>query len=291
MDTAVGLNIQPATLQLEARLLVEALYEHYHVDFRGYSPASITRQLKRAMERFGCSSLSLLQHRALHDPGIVPELVGMLTVQVSDLFRDPSFFRSIRENLVPHLRTYPSIKVWVAGCGEGEELYSLSILFHEEGLAQKTIFYATDINAAALLKAEAGVYSLERIPLFTENHRLSKGKGSLSQYYTAAYGGAVLDRKLRKNVVFSDHSLVSDQVFSEVHLICCRNVLIYFERDLQDRAIGIFGDALVRGGFLGLGAHETIRFSRHAGLFREFDAAERIYRRVHTDEQGVSNGG
>jgi chemotaxis protein methyltransferase CheR len=291
MDTSVMTEAQSGTLQLEAQLLVEALYARHRVDFRGYSPASIGRQLKRAAERFGCASLSLLQHRVLHEPSIVPELVGMLTIQVSDLFRNPSFFRALRENVIPRLGTYPSIKVWVAGCGEGEELYSLAILFHEEGLASKTIFYATDINAAALTKAEAGVYSLDRIPLFTENHRLSKGKGSLSQYYTAAYGRAVFDRSLRKKVVFSDHSLVSDQVFSEVHLISCRNVLIYFERDLQDRAIGIFADALVRSGFLGLGAHETIRFSKHVDQFGEFDSAERIYRRVRADEAGVSHAG
>lgn len=278
------------TDELERRLLIEAIYERYQLDFRGYSTASIGRQLERCKTHFGCRSLSMLQHRVLHEPAIVPELLNYLTIQVSDMFRDPSYFKALRDRVIPHLVTYPSLKVWVAGCGDGEELYSLAILFREEGLASKTIFYATDINPAALKKAEAGVYDLDRIPLFTENHRRSGGKTSLSTYYTAAYGAAVFDRSLRENVVFSDHSLASDQVFAEVHLVSCRNVLIYFDRALQDRAAGIFNDALVRNGFLGLGAQESLRFSRHASEFKEFAAKERIYRKVSafkSEDEGV----
>ena len=164
------------------------------------------------------------------------------------MFRDPSYFRAIREKVVPHLRTYPSLKVWVAGCSSGEELYSFVILFREEGLEHRTLFYATDINPDALRKAEAGIYDLDRIQLFTENHRKSGGKSSLSDYYTAAYGRASFDKSLRKRVVFSDHSLVTDAVFAEMHLISCRNVLIYFDRALQDRAFGLFKDSLARKG-------------------------------------------
>ncbi|HWL07191.1 MAG TPA: CheR family methyltransferase [Planctomicrobium sp.] len=262
---------------LELELLLESIYRQYHYDFRGYSLASIKRRLQQARERFGCSTFSQLQDRVLHDPTVLTELLSYLTIQVSELFRDPDYFRAIREHVVPHLRTYPSLKIWVAGCAEGEELYSLAILFREEGLEDRTLFYGTDINPTALKKAEAGCYSVDRIPLFTENHRKSGGKSSLSDYYTAAYGSVMFDKSLRRRVVFSDHSLVSDAVFAEVQFISCRNVLIYFRSELQDRAIGLFRDSLSRKGFLGLGAKESLRFSRHAQDFMEFDRKERIY--------------
>ena len=206
-------------------------------------------------------------------------MLGYLTVQVSEMFRDPSYFRAIREKVVPHLRTYPSLKVWVAGCSGGEELYSLAILFREEGLEQRTLFYATDINQEALAQAEAGVYSIDRIQLFTENHRKSGGKSSLSDYYSAAYGRASFDKSLRQQVVFSDHSLVTDAVFAEMHLISCRNVLIYFDRVLQDRALGLFAESLARKGFLGLGSKESLRFSDQAEPFTDFVRDEKIYQR------------
>jgi chemotaxis protein methyltransferase CheR len=234
--------------------------------------------MERAQQHFGCESLSMLQHRLLRDPAILPELLSFLTIHVSEMFRDPAYFRALRERVIPHLKTFPSLKVWVAGCSTGEELYSLAILFREEGLESRTLFYATDISPAALRKAEAGVYDLDRIPLFTENHRASGGRSSLSDYYTAAYGAAVFDKSLRARTVFARHSLVSDHVFSEVHLVSCRNVLIYFDRNLQDRAVALFGDSLVRGGFLGLGAKETLRFSTHADRFADFASGERIYR-------------
>lgn len=264
---------------IELRLLLEAVFRKYHYDFRGYSMASIKRRMKQAREHFGCRSYSQLQDRILHDPNVFPEMLSYLTVQVSEMFRDPSYFRAIREKVVPHLRTYPSLKVWVAGCSAGEELYSLVILFREEGLDERTMFYATDINPEALRKAQAGVYALDRMQLFTQNHRESGGKSSLSDYYTAAYGAATFDKSLRKRVVFSDHSLVSDAVFAEVQLVSCRNVLIYFERELQDRAIGLFKDALSYKGFLGLGSKESLRFSAHVDEFAEFSRDERIYQR------------
>jgi chemotaxis protein methyltransferase CheR len=270
------------TEDIEIRLLLEAVYQRYHYDFRGYSMASVKRRLRQAREHFGCSSFSVLQDRVLHDPAVLPKLLDFLTVQVSELFRDPSYFRALREQVLPHLRTYPSLKVWVAGCSTGEELYSLAILFREEELENRTLFYATDIHPDALRKAEAGVYELDRLSLFTENHRRSGGKGSLSDYYTAAYGGAVFDRSLRARTVFSDHSLVSDAVFAEVHLISCRNVLVYFDAELQNRAVGLFYDSLVRKGFLGLGSKESLRFSRYAEAFLEFDRRERIYQKRET---------
>lgn len=264
---------------IEVRLFLEAIYSRYHYDFRGYSRASLKRRLRVACESMGYPSLSALQGELLHDETIFPQLMGYLTVQVSDMFRDPAYFRGIREQVIPHLKTYPSLKVWVAGCSSGEELYSFAILFREEGLEDKTMFYATDINGTALAKAEAGVYDLDRIALFTKNHRLSGGTGSLSDYYHAAYGAARFDQTLRKRTVFSDHSLASDSVFAELHLVSCRNVLIYFERPLQDRAVGLFKDALVRKGFLGIGARESLRFNAHVKAFGEFLPAERIYQK------------
>lgn len=267
------------TEDIELQLLLEAIFRKYHYDFRGYSMASVKRRMNQAKEYFGCRTFSTLQDRVLHDAKVLPELLSYLTVQVSELFRDPNYFRAIREQVVPHLRTYPSLKVWVAGCSAGEELYSLAILFREEGLEDRTLFYGTDINPDALKQAEAGVYPLERIPLFTENHRRSGGKSSLSDYYTAAYGAAVFDKSLRKRAVFSDHSLVSDAVFAEVHMISCRNVLIYFDLDFQNRAIGLFFDSLVRKGFLGLGSKESLRFSGYAESFAEFSREERLYQK------------
>jgi chemotaxis protein methyltransferase CheR len=255
------------------------MYSRYHYDFREYSKASLKRRLLLACERMGYPSLSALQGGILHDDSLLPLLLNYLTVQVSDMFRDPGYFRAIREQVIPHLKTYPSLKVWVAGCSSGEELYSLAILFREEGLEEKTTFYATDINGTALAKAEAGVYDLQRIALFTKNHRLSGGTGSLSEYYHAAYGAARFDQTLRRRAVFSDHSLASDSVFAEMHLVSCRNVLIYFDRPLQDRAVGLFREALVRKGFLGIGARESLRFNAHVKAYSEFLSAERIYQK------------
>jgi len=267
------------TEDIELGLFLEAMYSQYHYDFRGYSKASLKRRLLLACERMGFPSLSALQGQLLHNDSMLPHLLSYLTVQVSDMFRDPGYFRAIREQVVPHLKTYPSLKVWVAGCSSGEELYSLAILFREEGLEEKTMFYATDINGAALAKAEAGVYDLQRIALFTKNHRLSGGTGSLSEYYNAAYGAASFDKTLRRRTVFSDHSLASDSVFAELHLVSCRNVLIYFDRPLQDRAVGLFKDALVRKGFLGIGARESLRFNAHIKAFSDFLPPERIYQK------------
>ena len=267
------------TEDIEIRLLLEALYVRYHYDFRSYAMASIKRRLKQAREQLGFVTFSAMQESVLHDPAMLPRLVGYLTIQVSDMFRDPGFFRAIREKVVPHLRTYPSLKVWIAGCSGGEELYSFVILFREEGLESRTLFYATDINQDALRAAEAGIFSLDRVPLFTENHRKSGGKSSLSDYYQAAYSRVSFDKSLRRNVVFSDHSLVTDAAFAEMHLISCRNVMIYFDRALQNRVLGLFKDSLARKGFLGVGAKESLRFSEHAASFAEFVREEKIYQR------------
>ncbi len=270
---------EKAREELELRLLLEAIYARFQYDFRDYAEASLRRRLRQAVSRFGCRSLSGLQERLLHQPEAFSKLLDYLTVQVSDMFRDPSYFKALRERVIPVLRTYPSLKVWVAGCSSGEEVWSLAILLHEEGLLSRTHVYATDINAEALRKAEAGVYPLERIPAFTQNHQRSGATVSLSQYYTAGYGAAVFDRSLRKNIVFSDHSLSTDSVFAEVQLVSCRNVLIYFNRELQDRALTLFRDSLCRRGFLGLGAKESLRFCPAGDAFEDLVPEERIYQR------------
>ena len=280
MDAEVSAAITAGReFDVEFRLLIDAIYHIYHYDFRGYAPASLRRRLRAAMSRFNCRTLSQLQDKIVHDSTAFPTLLDFLTVQVSEMFRDPAFFLSLREQVVPLLRTYPFLKVWVAGCSAGEEAYSLAILLQEEGLLSKTIIYATDINTGTLQKAAAGVYDVERIAGFTANHRKSGARASLSDYYTAAYGRAVFNKSLKDHIVFSDHSLATDSVFAEVQLVSCRNVLIYFNRVLQDRAIGLFREALCRQGFIGIGAKESLRFSSHSDAFLDFVPDERIFQK------------
>jgi chemotaxis protein methyltransferase CheR len=265
--------------EIEFGLLIDAIYQLYHYDFRGYASASLRRRMKAAMIRFECQTLSQLQDKVVHDPAIFPAMLDFLTVQVSEMFRDPTYFRALREQVVPLLRTYPSLKVWVAGCSSGEEAYSLAILLREEGLLAKTLIYATDINPRTLQKAAGGVYDVQRIAGFTANHHKAGARTSLSDFYTAAYGRAVFDKSLKDHIVFSDHSLATDSVFAEVQLVSCRNVLIYFNRTLQDRALGLFHDALCRHGFLGIGSKESLRFSSQADGFIDFVRDERIFQK------------
>ncbi|MGF7190120.1 chemotaxis protein methyltransferase CheR [Robbsia andropogonis] len=264
---------------IELRLLLEAIFLKYQHDFRSYSLASLRRRMTQARHDFKCETLSELQGKVLYDTTAFARLLQYLTVQVSEMFRDPSYFKALREKVIPILKTYPSVKIWVAGCSSGEELWSLAILLEEEGLADRTVLYATDVNPQALRTAAEGIYPLERIANFSKNYIAAGGKRSLSDYYHAAYGAATFARTLKRHVVFADHSLATDSVFSEVHLVSCRNVLIYFNGDLQNRATGLFADALVRRGFLGLGSKESMRFNAHADQFDEFADTERIYQK------------
>ena len=264
---------------IELKLLLEAIYLKYQHDFRHYAMSSLRRRLTQALDEFGLTTLSQLQDRIMRNGAEFARLFQYLTVQVSDMFRDPAYFMALRQHVMPVLRTYPSIKVWVAGCSTGEELWSLKILFDEEGLNGRTLFYATDINPDALARAESGIYALDRIAGFTQNYLAAGGKHSLSDYYHAAYGGARFAGALKDRVVFADHSLSTDEVFLEAHLVSCRNVMIYFDRALQDRALGLFQRALVRRGFLGLGSKESLRFSSQHEAFDEFCQRERIYQK------------
>jgi chemotaxis protein methyltransferase CheR len=269
-----------AVHDIELRLLVEAVYRRYGQDFRDYAQASLKRRVEQAQIRMGAASISALQERVLHDPGAFSELLQYLTVPVSEMFRDPPYFRALRRHVAPVLRTYPSIKVWVAGCSTGEEPYSLAILLREEDLLERTILYATDINQASLDKARRGIFSLDAMQSFTRNYQHAGGRHSFSDYYTASYGGALFDKGLRDSITFADHSLATDAVFSETHLVSCRNVLIYFNRALQDRAVGLFHESLSHRGFLGLGSKETLEFSAHARWFEVVSRHDRIYRKL-----------
>ena len=271
---------EAACFDIELDLLLEGVFRRYQHDFRHYARASIKRRIQAAMERFGCATVSQLQDRLLHDPPAFTEMLQFFTVQVSEMFRDPSYFLSLRRHVIPELRTYPFVKVWVAGCSTGEELWSLAILFQEEGLLQRTLLYGTDINPTSLRIASQGVYPLDRIAAFSRNYLAAGGTGSLSDYYTTAYNGAIVNASLKSQVVFADHSLATDSVFSEVHLVSCRNVLIYFDKTLQNRAVGLFRDSLVHRGFLGIGMKESLLASNHAQAFAEHVRGDRIYVKV-----------
>ncbi|MET0535619.1 MAG: CheR family methyltransferase [Steroidobacter sp.] len=261
-------------------MLLEAIYQRYHYDFRQYAVASLRRRLLQAMSRLQCATLPELQRKVLADATLFPQLLECLTVQAGELFRDPEFFLAVRRHAIPLLATYPSIKLWIVGCGTGEEAYSFAILLAEAGLLERTRVYATDINDETLRKARGGVYALDRMKQFTLNHRAAGGQGSLSEYCHASGDTLVMAPVLRQQITFADHSLATDSTFAEVQLVACRNLLIYFSRELQDRALGLFNDSLCRRGFLCLGTKESVRFSAHASRFQEWNMEQKIYRRV-----------
>jgi chemotaxis protein methyltransferase CheR len=265
--------------EIELRLLIEAIYLKYSYDFRDYSGASVKRRVNHALRQFDCKTISALQERVLHDPSAFMQLLQYLTIPVSEMFRDPAHFLAIRQEVVPLLKTYPSIKIWIAGCSTGEEVYSMAILLREEGLLERTILYATDINPSSLEKAKQGIFPLDSVRTYTGNYQKAGGQRAFSDYYTAAYGNAIFDKTLRENVTFADHSLATDSVFSETQLISCRNVLIYFNKKLQDRALGLFHDSLCHRGFLVLGSKETLDFSAYSQAFEALVKQERIYRK------------
>lgn len=270
----------PSDFDIELRMLIEAVYLKYNYDFRDYTGASQKRRVLVAMREMECETVSELQSRVLHEPNGFAQLLQYLTIPVTEMFRDPEYFLAVREQVAPFLKTYPSLKIWVAGCSTGEEVYSLAILLHEEGLLERSIIYATDINPESLETARRGVFPLERMRLYTENYQKSGGKAAFSDYYTAAYGGALFERFLTENVTFADHSLSTDSVFSETHFVSCRNVLIYFNRRLQDRVLGLFHDSLCHRGFMGLGSKESIDFSSYAERFEPLARRERVFRKV-----------
>jgi len=270
----------PSDIDIELKLLMEAIFLKYSYDFRNYTGASQKRRVRYALEQLRLPNVSALQERVLHDPTVFAQLLQYLTIPVSEMFRDPSYFLMLRQQVVPVLQTYPSVKVWVAGCSTGEEAWSLAILLREEGLLDRTQIYATDINPASLDKARQGIFPMEAVRNYTANYQRAGGRHAFSDYYTAAYDAARFDPSLCANAVFADHSLATDSVFAETQLVSCRNVLIYFNRALQDRALGLFHESLCHRGFLGLGAKESIDFSSFSTRFDTLARAERIYRKA-----------
>jgi len=269
-----------AAIDIEMRLLMEAVYAKYSHDFRDYSGASLKRRVLHALQQLDCETVSQLQSRVLHDPGVFQQLLEILTIPFSEMFRDPTYWLALRQQVVPLLRTYPSLKVWVAGCSTGEEVFAMAILLQEEGLLERTLIYATDINPGVLEKARLGIFPIAGVRQHTVNYQASGGKRAFSDYYSAAYNAARFDPDLIRNVTFADHSLATDSVFAETHLISCRNVLIYFNRGLQDRALGLFHDSLCHRGFLGLGSKESLDFSAYVEKFEPIVRRDRIFRKV-----------
>jgi chemotaxis protein methyltransferase CheR len=270
----------PEAVDIELRMLAEAVYLKYNYDFRDYTGASQKRRVLAAMGAMDCDTVSALQARVMHDAGAFAQLLQYLTIPVTEMFRDPDYFLALRRQIVPFLETYPSLNVWVAGCSTGEEVYSLAILLHEEGLLARTTIYATDINPVSLEAARRGVMPLDRMRQYTESYQKAGGRRAFSDYYTAAYDGALFDRALVANVTFADHSLATDTVFAETQFISCRNVMIYFNRRLQNRVLGLFHESLCHRGFLGLGSKESIDFSAYAERFEPLARREKLYRKV-----------
>ena len=266
--------------RIEIELLLEAIDRHYGFDFRGYALGSLRRRLWRSAAEEGVQSISGLQEKVLHDPRAMERLLTGLSVNVTTMFRDPSFYVAFREHVVPLLRTYPFIRFWNAGCSSGEETYSLAILLREEGLYERARIYATDFNSDVLARARAGELPLDRMQEYTQNYQRAGGKHDFSEYYSVDRGVAKLDEGLSEHVVFAQHNLASDRSFNEFNVVLCRNVLIYFGRDLQRRVHQLFYDSLARFGVLGLGQKETLRFTDLEDCYEELDPREKIYRRV-----------
>jgi chemotaxis protein methyltransferase CheR len=279
MALRVNLDEDDACERLEIDLLLEAIQRRYGYDFRGYAVASLRRRLWHRVYGEGLQTLSGLQERILHEPGCLDRLLRDLSINVTEMFRDPGFHRTLRERVFPLLRTYPFIRIWNAGCSTGEEIYSLAIALREEGLLERTRIYATDINGDALDRAQAGAFPLERMQRYTENYLRAGGTEAFSSYYVADGASARFDPALAAGIVLAQHNLVTDGSFNEFHLIVCRNVMIYFGSALQEEVLQLFGDSMTRFGILALGRKESIRRSRHAAEYELLDETEKIFRR------------
>ncbi len=265
--------------KIEFGLLLQAIYQKYGYDFRNYARASLKRRIRYRLSQSNIKTISEMQHKLLYDSKFFATLLSDLTINVTEMFRDPSFFKALREIVIPELKKQPFIKIWHAGCSSGEEVYSTAILMKEEGLYKTSLIYATDADDVVLGKAKSGVFAIDRMKDYTLNYRKAGGLASFADYYTARYDNAIMDNSLKKNIVFSNHNLVTDGVFGEMDMIICRNVFIYFNRDLQDRVFRLFSESLRPEGFLCLGTKETIRFSSFSDDFENVADHEKIYRK------------
>ncbi|MFC4776911.1 CheR family methyltransferase [Paenibacillus sp. GCM10023252] len=266
--------------QLEIELLLEAVYRLCGQDYRNYAYASVRRRIWHRVHAEHLTTISGLLERVIHDRACMERLLSDMTIHVTEMFRDPGMFRAFREEVVPLLRTYPFIRIWHAGCSTGEEVYSMAILLQEEGLYHKTRIYATDTNAEVLDIAKQGVYPLERMQQYTRNYMDSGGKESFSRYYKARYNSVIFQAELKKNIIFAQHNLVTDGSFNEFNVILCRNVMIYFNKQLQDHVHGLLYDSLSMFGILALGTKESITFTQHSEAYEELDVHNRLYRKV-----------
>ena len=272
---------------LEISLLLEVIYQKYGYDFRQYSEAHIRRRIMNRMAMSRLADVSQMQSKVLNDEVFASAFLQDLSITVTEMFRDPFFYRSLRENILPILKTYRFIKIWHAGCATGEEAYSMAILMQEEGLYDRTTIYATDFNQQALNKAKEGIFSNSMMKEYTSNYQLSGGKESFSSYYTSNYGNVIMNQSLKKNIVWANHNLVTDSVFAEVHLILCRNVLIYFDKDLQNKVQNLFYNSLINGGILCLGSKEGLRFTDFYGEYNEVDKKQKIFKKKYQLAGGV----
>jgi chemotaxis protein methyltransferase CheR len=272
-------SVRPDLEDIEVHLLLEGIYRYYGYDFRNYAPASLKRRIRNVLSHEGLHSVSALQDCILHDPNCLNRFLLGLTVNVTSMFRDPSFFSTFRKQVVPLLRTYPFIRIWHAGCSTGQEVYSMAILLQEEELYHRCRIYATDTNELVLQAAKSGIYPLELMQEYTQLYLKAGGKRSFSEYYTAAYDNAIFRSSLKDNIVFSQHNLATDRSFNEFNVILCRNVLIYFNKTLQQQVHKLFYDSLCSFGILGLGRQESLRLTNYEKYYEELDRAERLYRR------------
>lgn len=263
---------------MEIHLFVEAMRLRYGYDFSHYAKASLKRRVHGLKRIFHLEHVSELIPRLIWDETLLPQILANLSVPVTEMFRDPEVFLYLRHEVVPMLKSFPQIVVWQIGCATGEEVYSLAILLKEEGLYERTRIFATDINDVALAQAEEGIFPARKMQEYSKNYFKAGGRGSLSDYYHADYDLVKMDESLKSNIMFTHHNVVSDGVFSEAHLVLCRNVLIYFDRTLQNRVLKLMRDSLVRGGFLCLGSKETLELADVAKDFRALDAVKRVYR-------------
>lgn len=280
---AVSVNNEKELLKenenIEIELFLQAIYMKFGYDFRNYGKAHIKRRVRHRLSVSDFDSVSELIHKMLYDPVFYQEVLQDLSITVTEMFRDPDFYLAVRKEVVPLLKTYPFIKIWHAGCATGEEVYSMAILLKEEGLLRRSQIYATDFNQMALQKARNGIYPVERIKEYTQNYQKSGGRASFSDYYNARYESVILNESLKENIVFADHNLVTDGVFGEMNLVICRNVMIYFDKELQNKVIKLFYDSLVAGGFLCLGSKESLRFADYAPKFDITTEIQKIYRK------------
>jgi len=264
----------------EIKLLLEAIYMHYGYDFRDYSQAHIKRRLRNRLAVSGLDNISQLIERVFHDSSYFDELIKDFSINVTEMFRHPPFFKELREKVIPYLRTFPNFKIWIAGCSSGEEVFSLTILLKEEGLLHREDIFATDINMEKLAEAKNGIFPAKEIKAWTENYQVSGGAGSFSEYYVAKFKSVIFNPELIKNVTFMQHDLVQDNSFIEANLILCRNVMIYFNVSLQTKVLDLFFDSLKPGGILGIGSKESLKLYENSKRFENIEFEEKIFRKM-----------